>query len=114
QPDKAIPLLEKILQEANQIQDSYYKTEALTSIAEAYVKLKQPDKAIPLLEKTLQEANQIQHSYYKTRALISIAEAFVELDNWRLAFDASKKCTTDECKVDSCVKILKTWIEKNN
>ena len=99
---------------SNQIQDSYEKSEALSSIAEAVAKLNSSEKAIPLLEKVLKAANQIQDSDDKARALTSIAENSAKLDNWRLARDAFTKCPTDDCKVESRAKVLTIWAENNN
>ncbi|AFY57832.1 NACHT domain protein [Rivularia sp. PCC 7116] len=79
--DKAIALLEKALNAANQIQDSNKKASVLSSIAEAYAKLNSSEKAIPLLEKALKAANQIQDSNKKASVLTSIAEAYAKLNS---------------------------------
>ncbi|MGI8500105.1 MAG: tetratricopeptide repeat protein, partial [Hassallia sp.] len=65
---------------ANQIQDSRFKADALSVIAEAYGKLNQPEKAAPLLEKAIASANQIQKSDDKAYVLSAIAEAVGKLN----------------------------------
>ncbi len=45
---KAVPLLQQVLNSTQTIEDSDFKANALRAIAEAYIKLNQPDKASAL------------------------------------------------------------------
>ncbi len=85
---------------ANQIQNSRYKADALSAIAEAYSKLNQPQKAAPLLKEALASANQIQNSYFKANALRAIAEAYSKLNQPQKAAPLLKEALASAKQID--------------
>ncbi len=79
--DKAISLLEKALNAANNIQESHLKAQVLSFIAQTSAKLNSSDKAIALLKQALNAANNIRESNDKARVLSFIAQASAKLNS---------------------------------
>jgi tetratricopeptide (TPR) repeat protein len=79
QPEKAAPLLEKALNSAHKMEDSFDKAYALSAIALSYSNLKQPEKAAPLLEQALNSAHKMEDSNDKAYALSAIALSYSNL-----------------------------------
>jgi tetratricopeptide (TPR) repeat protein len=78
----------------NQIQEPSDKVSALSSIAEASVKLNQPKLTSDLLHKAIESAKQIQKPYSNAIALISIAKANVKLNQPKQAADLLNEALT--------------------
>ncbi len=74
-------LLAKLKTRADEIEDDYYKSDALSAIASAYGDLNDPAQAKALLSEALTAANTIDDDYAKSSALSEIASAYSDVND---------------------------------
>ncbi len=82
--------LEPALALAKDIENSSYRSEALSAIAAAYGELGDTNAALEGLKDSLKAAKDIENSYYRSRALSAIAAAYGKLGDTNAALETLK------------------------
>ncbi len=107
-------MLKQALDSANQIKNNELKANALSAIAEVYIKQNQPEEATKLLSQAFDLAAKIGDTNEKTQVLVSIAQAQANLKNWGEALTVTKKCSTHPCHVKSLAAVLTIHAEQQH
>ena len=107
-------MLQQAIISAKNSEDSYFKAQALTAIAQVYGRLLQTEKAASLLQQAIISADKIPTYGYKPQALKDIAQVAANFKNWGLTLKATNKCLSEDCKVEVLSEVLTVHAEQKN